>query len=944
MAKFDLEKAAAVLGEGGGGIMDSLQMGFGIPNCVMGLATGALAAILPSSILGGMSDVISDAKAAADQAVADAIKAIFLDSGIIEFDTVTGKLKFISSASRNGLDKDESTFLAGLKGLVGAFAFGSAVWANIQSIGDQIDQMKDCFDSWLGQQKFAGGNSSDLKAGIDFDPNDLPTTAQEVLNNYADKKAAVAGAMAFIEQANAALSVIGKTLSDREQGLAPEPVLDLDAIDNSVLFNEEIKEEIKSFLRASGFLLLEGSEGRCSLGENFPTREACERSGGIWEVVYPDENNKIFDLVYGPPKSKKGQFILSVDGLYYDYLLNSRGISVSAEHPLAIPDEGLEWLFEYDPNLGGKGTAISKSILDRFIDTIFDPNQIGDSNTLIPYYDKDHFLQTIIQQKNKHIYDLSGELTDLIDEEGTHSAIVVNKRQSLYSNIALYQSKINRRKKQIEVAVVAPRVFADETLYAPGEIPINDFGYLQELNLPVSLGKQQKISFVAGEVSGVVLPHVPKFVVPKEVNEANTFDYLLVPKIGRGGIVTLDSSTTEVSDGTQILSLNDHITSEDLLFVYNFLESNVLSNPGSPTYQVLNCATDNLYGNAQLVGESSESTIVSGLGIPYLRGIGGGGYDSTTSSFSSVGSYVKLPDIKEINDLTYADTGFSFDFWTHVPEIGSASTVAGWDFTGTPQFHKIILGCENTGGDYEVTNPERMPYSDRSDVTKGFVMGFTTDRSIVSGLNSSTDIADNHPDNGINFYIAPTQSVNTCDVVFINNTTDIVNCAADPGFYKCAVDIQKTVNGASLADTSSNFVHINVSVDVPKNEVRIACDGELLTTSSIPQTFGNGAFTPPSLPTFVKENSFNYNSSNMGRVSPLQHGPKLTSYFTPWILGSGYTDGMRYDGGFMGTNQGTRSGLEGHLGSFKIYGKALTIEEAKKNFDAQSIFFKNIQT
>ena len=118
--------------------------------------------------------------------------------------------------------------------------------------------------------------------------------------------------------------------------------------------------------------------------------------------------------------------------------------------------------------------------------------------------------------------------------------------------------------------------------------------------------------------------------------------------------------------------------------------------------------------------------------------------------------------------------------------------------------------------------------------------------------------------------------------------------------------------------------------------------------------------------------------------------------FTPWIIGGGYTDnipsieGTEYRPmGFLGSNTNNtyqltqpgdavatttiagktyikgqhnpplsnskgssgpttriipRSGLDGYLGSFKIYGKPLTTIEAKVNFDSQKGFFKNILT
>lgn len=119
--------------------------------------------------------------------------------------------------------------------------------------------------------------------------------------------------------------------------------------------------------------------------------------------------------------------------------------------------------------------------------------------------------------------------------------------------------------------------------------------------------------------------------------------------------------------------------------------------------------------------------------------------------------------------------------------------------------------------------------------------------------------------------------------------------------------------------------------------------------------------------------------------------------FTPWILGGGFTDGIEHETppifsstfpGFLGTNtndsyfkQGVygelggplgqhsarniwggnlvpglggytptgvnyelpRSGLEGHLGSFKIYDMALSKEEVIINYKAQRPFFTGIK-
>ena len=118
--------------------------------------------------------------------------------------------------------------------------------------------------------------------------------------------------------------------------------------------------------------------------------------------------------------------------------------------------------------------------------------------------------------------------------------------------------------------------------------------------------------------------------------------------------------------------------------------------------------------------------------------------------------------------------------------------------------------------------------------------------------------------------------------------------------------------------------------------------------------------------------------------------------FTPWIIGGGYTDNIpSIEGtdyrpmGFLGSNTNNtyqetkpganvvtvdidgktfikgqhepplsnskgssgastrvipRSGLDGFVGSFKIYGKPLTTTEAQTNFEAQKGFFKNVLT
>ena len=77
MASFDLETFAKVTGQTGTGLFQSIGMSFGLPSCMLGLAANALN-LLPSDVLGDVSDKIAEGKAAAN----DKMKEVFskLDS------------------------------------------------------------------------------------------------------------------------------------------------------------------------------------------------------------------------------------------------------------------------------------------------------------------------------------------------------------------------------------------------------------------------------------------------------------------------------------------------------------------------------------------------------------------------------------------------------------------------------------------------------------------------------------------------------------------------------------------------------------------------------------------------------------------------------------------------------------------------------------------------
>jgi hypothetical protein len=176
----------------------------------------------------------------------------------------------------------------------------------------------------------------------------------------------------------------------------------------------------------------------------------------------PEREDPLFRLTFGPPQAKQGQFLLSVDGLYYNSQTRLYGDS---EDPTDVPTlkdiEELEfvpdaerWLLDHSPNLGGRGSSYSLKDLNEYVNTIFDINKVDNTKVLEAYYDADHMLQFIISQKNKRVADINSNLGDLAGSGyGPDSAMFVNYEQQIISEGAAFNDKINKRKKQIEVAV-----------------------------------------------------------------------------------------------------------------------------------------------------------------------------------------------------------------------------------------------------------------------------------------------------------------------------------------------------------------------------------------------------------------------------------------------------------------------------------------------------------
>ena len=900
MASFDLQTFLQVKGTTGVGNIKAIGMAYGLPSCMLALP-GTILSYFPSDTLSQILGETASSKTKANQVAGETQKKVMLDSGVTEFATDQGNFKYKSNSSKIGTDNDEGQGTDNNKGVGDAFkvAIDGAVdiYQNVKTVVDDFNMAAKCLDDWNQTEEFQQGNAATQRATMT-----LSAVDPFLYYLYDGDRAKLANAADHVAKCNITMSNINTILGDRAADPSLEPrFLDITALDAA--------------LSGTTFIRVPADDP------------------GL-----PEE--EVFRLTYGPPLTTGGQYILTSDGLYYDSQaggLSSIYLAISGVIP-----PGDKWKYNYDPNLGGKGDAVSIDSLNKFSDNMFDLDLIDDSKGMQTYYDLDHFLSVLKQQRDKHVYDLSGDLVSFIGTYGEDSSIVRNERQLIISELANHNSKIDRRKKQIEVAVKAPQVYgdADAPIFPPGDIPINDFSFLEPYNLVVKLDQQKALIFEEGEVEGMVYPINPVFTISAPKPPGLTFQHLHVPTVGKGSIIY---TPTGSPSGT-VLSLTDLISEDSLFSIYNFLETKVVV-PSSTDFFVTNCATEDMYNNAKLVSTSTSSLFFSGLAIPFLDGIVKN-KSTDTAAASALGSFVRLPDTQEYQDLTYNPSGFSMEFWSYVPNIMNGEV--GWLSSTTSALTKAILSCENVGATVgssaldETGAPSDLDYLENvrgGNFNRGMICGFTRDRRITQdAVGYSNSNYDNDPASSLSFFIAPTQARDSSSASWINN--DISGCGVAPTFYKMKVDLS---SNTLLGNVSSQFVLFNITVSPQTNTIKFYADGTLLATSSIDTVFGVEPYKTINLPSFKNNNSFEYSSTTVDGPSTLQQGPRLGNFYTPWIVGGGYTDGMYKSGNFLGGDRGgIVSSYRGHLGSLKFYSKPLNTNEVLKNYNAQQGFFKSI--
>jgi len=549
-------------------------------------------------------------------------------------------------------------------------------------------------------------------------------------------------------------------------------------------------------------------------------------------------------------------------------------------------------------------------------------------------------------------------------------------------------------------------------------IPINDFSYLRETDIP--LNTQKKITLFSEDLDTIIAPYQASYVVAPIQPRSFTTE-LAIDDIGLGDWVHRETSASLSSTVPLFKSLTDDIVADELIACYNFLDPQAVTQPSSNLFALNNAAEGSTRLDAKLVGFDRSFVFPSGVGIAYM---GGTLFDATikhSNAWTPIkGSYAVLPNLakdhKETNqpyngtraldNLFYSGKGVSFDFWAYIPNLLT-------DLTAKHRY-RLILANENSGPvDSRYVSAKLNTKDSEVDLTRtiGMIVGWR-DRGIPNSANSS----------GLEFVICPTVGQNLKSVsdpnkswghsVCIAETWNSINSKIPVASEVSQIGMfitsgTRTLDGSGIGDCSGQFCHFNLSFDYGKNEVRVVLDGQLLSTSSLASVLGGGAGNigiataakidyrnePKEIhASNPRTESFLGNSIYDARVTD-ERAP--FPIFTPWIIGGGFTDnigklaGTEYRPlGFLGSNtnhthQGTvpgtnlvtsvesdggtyivgqhnpplsssrggssaalrdtpRSGLDGFVGSFKIYSKPLTTTEAKKNYDSQKGFFKNI--
>ncbi len=837
-----------------------------------------------------------------------------------------------------------------------------------------------------------------------------------------------------LQYLNADLDKIVEILSERVDGTSQEPVLNYSGIEASAGGAALSQEEIDKIAEHKEFV-------NTKIVTPFKNSKAVVQALLLQIAGDDEEEESPYDLIYGPPVSIQGKYILSEDGLYYD----SRSGGIPENDVAEILYDS--WKLNSAPNQGGKGIGYDAFDLLEYSNTVFSPEFTDVNEAVMSLYDTDDILQGIEDDRISQVTTVSAQITDLtLSGYSDTAALVMNYKRSLAAISNSYEEEKKKRKKQLQLAglfgdfVITTNDFpvgagyilqkirdGRATPYMSGEgspgwtlvgdtiaifrgvgiavydilprIPVNDFSFLNGTGIQPTIDVQKRGFMQSADVADIIRPYKVAYTVSDKRQTIFLKDFTVAPP-GVGDFVHVSGDGDVSGVEPFVKSLTDNIVMDKLVVCYNFLKG-VVTSPSSTAYNLDNEANSSPALNGKMVASDVSSVFTSGVGIPFLRGTL---YDAELSEnpepwYAAVpkGSYVRMPNnIKDgalnrgsakLDDLTYNSKGFSIESWVHIPDLVS-------NMNESHQY-RILVSCENTGGaNQEIVTASPNNSSGRDyDKVHGLSIGYRLADDYVSGTPDASSVE---------FGIFPTVSQNHQhgrwgpSVAIAESLSGLDPRTSNKSKLGLYVSFDETTeDNKTVLDCSGIFTHCAVTFDYRADLVSVYIDSKLVSSGSISTLFALSPGTPlqvPSAANSVDNISHGVESSRF--VESLHEGslapPVGIPIFTPWIVGGGFTDSVgrsasleSYVGaattplGFLGSNTNDsyfestldasgavygqhdpsiggalysgverdipRSGLDGFVGSFKMYGKPLNTKEVLQNYEAQEGFFKNIR-
>ena len=235
MATFDFTKAAGIITTSSDPVLGVMGTQFGVPQCMLDYTKEVLGAF-PSPVLDSLQSGIEEGKGLANSVFKDSMRSIFLDTGIVEYDTQLGRFVFVSSSSNRGVEQNATQRLNDMAGLGTALGFGAQAVVIGQNVGNQLDNIKSCIEQMTSFNALQKGPSALANKLVGFeaigpDGNPItvsppPAAAQAASQVYDANKETLEQAAGFVAAADKQLQNILEVKQARQADPEnnPEPV------------------------------------------------------------------------------------------------------------------------------------------------------------------------------------------------------------------------------------------------------------------------------------------------------------------------------------------------------------------------------------------------------------------------------------------------------------------------------------------------------------------------------------------------------------------------------------------------------------------------------------------------------------------------------------------------------------------------------------------------